>query len=298
MDEDGQKKAHIPVLLREVLEILEPKEGEIVLDCTLGLGGHAKAFAEHIGKGGMLFGLDADKENLQEAQKNLPESAKLFHANFRDLADLDISKCDVIFADLGLSSPHLDIPARGFTFRHDAPLDLRFDQTQGFTATELIASSSEEELTDFFRDFGEIRAAQKLARIVKKQQPDSTHDLRACADEAGMRNILPQIFQALRIAVNDELGALKALLECAPTYLNTGGRFGVISYHSLEDRLVKRAFKALVTPEKDPVTGADVAPTTFRLLTKKPIVPSEEEVQKNPRARSAKFRALFSTEPT
>jgi 16S rRNA (cytosine1402-N4)-methyltransferase len=296
---------HTPVLLAEALNTLDPKKGETVLDVTVGLGGHAAAFLERIGKSGKLIGLDADEKNLEEAGKNLSgKNVALFHSNFRNLATCfdsarlrarsaqhDVQhdvKFDIIFADLGLSSPHLDDPARGFSFRTAGPLDCRYDQAQGMSATELIKNAREEELTKILREYGELPQAQNLARAIKKGVPETTDALAKIAEEVyGFRakKLLPQIFQGLRIAVNDELGALAEFLQEGPVLLNPGGRMGVISYHSLEDRMVKRRFAELTAENGD-------APATFELLTKKAIQPTMGEVRENPRARSARFRVL------
>jgi len=290
---------HIPVLLSEVIDLLKPQQGERVLDVTLGLGGHASAFLERIGSDGEFIGLDTDEENLRSAEKLLDvhsQQLKLMHENFRDIRQLQLPEVDVIFADLGLSSPHIDDPQRGFTFRNDAPLDLRFDRTKGQTVAELIAASSEQELTHILRVYGEVRQARKLALAMKEVPMETTFNLKECVERiCGYRapSILPQVFQALRIAVNDELDALKVLLEEGPRLLKSGGRIGVISYHSLEDRMVKQAFRALVEPRKNEQTGAIEQEADFILLTKKPIRPSAEEIERNPRSRSARFRVLL-----
>ena len=285
---------HVSVLSQEVMQLLVPKAGETVLDVTVGLGGHAALFSTAIKSNGRLICLDADKENLDTASANV-KNATLLHSNFRDLGTLDLPMCDVIFADLGLSSPHLDDPSRGFSFRHHAPLDLRFDRSSGITAAELIASIKEEELANIFKDYGEVKGSYKLARLLKQNCPTTTQELSETAEKAlgwQYKKILPQIFQALRIAVNNEMGALDSLLEIAPSLLSLGGRLGIISFHSLEDRAVKQAFKSLTTPEKDPITGQDLPGITFELLTKKPITPSDDEIRRNPRSRSAKLRCI------
>ncbi|MBI3336579.1 16S rRNA (cytosine(1402)-N(4))-methyltransferase RsmH [Candidatus Peregrinibacteria bacterium] len=275
---------HIPVLLKEVVDILNPRVGDHVLDCTVGLGGHAKAFLENIGSKGFLVGIDADGENLKMARENLKEdkNVKLVQGNFRVMVSSTHDTFDIIFADLGLSSPHIDDPTRGFTYREDGPLDLRFDQTKGLSGAQLIAQISEKELADVLWQYGEIKSSRRLACAIKEQNVQSTLGLKKCAEDIVgrfARKLLPQIFQALRIAVNDELGSLNILLQQGPSLLNSGGRMGIISYHSLEDRMVKQSFRAL-------------DPSTYQILTKKPICPSEEEVKNNPRSRSAKFRVI------
>ena len=287
---------HIPVLSAEVIDLLAPKSGETVLDVTVGLGGHAQLFLEKIGRKGNLIGLDADENNLNEAAKVLDgKNVTLMHANFRDLQSLDIPQCDVIFADLGLSSPHVDDPSRGFSFREDGPLDLRFDQTEGMTASELISQESELELAAIFKEYGEIRQSYPLARELKNVNPKTTKELNEVAEKIfghRTKKVLPQIFQALRIAVNDELGSLGKLLDDGLTLLKPDGRMGIISYHSLEDRMVKRRFRELSTSAKDSVTGAALSPANFSLLTKKAIKPSMDEISNNPRSRSARFRVI------
>lgn len=289
---------HIPVLHTTVLRVLRPNPGDIVLDVTVGLAGHAQSFLEAIGPTGRLIGLDADPLNLDAARERLQGRGviDLRHANFRDLTMLSLPPVDVLFADLGLSSPHLDDPMRGFTFRTDAALDLRFDQSSGRSAQEFIAESDGDELFHVFRTYGEFPGGARLARALAGKDVATTLALKQVVEEAlGYRakTLLPQVFQALRIAVNDELTALKVLLEDGLSSLKPAARIGIISYHSLEDRLVKSAFRKLSAPERDPVTGTVVSPAPFTLLTRKAIVPDAEEVKVNPRARSAKFRAII-----
>ncbi len=287
---------HIPVLAEEVIDLLYPQSGETVLDVTVGLGGHARLFLERIGKKGKLVGLDTDENNLNEARKVLDgKNMTLIHANFRDLQNLDIPECDVIFADLGLSSPHVDDPSRGFSFREDGPLDLRFDQTNGMTAAELITRTSENDLVEILKEYGELKTSHPLARKIKEVKPKTTTELCEAAQEIfgyNSKKVLPQIFQALRIAVNDELEALGKLLEDGLTLLKSDGRMGIISYHSLEDRMVKHRFRELSTSAKDSVTGAPLSPANFSLLTKKAIKPTMDEINQNPRSRSARFRVI------
>ncbi|MBI3619509.1 16S rRNA (cytosine(1402)-N(4))-methyltransferase RsmH [Candidatus Peregrinibacteria bacterium] len=306
---------HIPVLRdtftlesgdehSTVYSILNPQSEETIIDVTLGLGGHAIGFLERIGPTGKLIGIDADPENIRLAEERLEpwkDQTTIIHGNFRDLQSLDLPTVDILFADLGLSSPHLDDAARGFTFREDGPLDLRFDRTRGKTAAEWIASCSEKSLSHIFHAYGELREHRRLASVIvralqgEKRGFSTTAALRSLIEKTfGYRapQLLPQVFQALRIAVNDELGALGSLLEHGPSLLKTGGRMGIISYHSLEDRMVKQAFRALSTGTKDERTGGIAVPASFKLLTKKAVVPCPEEIARNPRSRSAKFRAM------
>lgn len=291
--------AHIPVLRETILDIMQPRAGESVLDVTLGLAGHAKAFLEKTGPDGSLTGIDADLENLKVAQHNLAAFSgrtRFIHSNFAQLGSLDLQPVDMVFGDLGLSSPHIDNAERGFSFRFDGPLDLRYDRTSGKTAQQIIQQLDEEELAEIFRRYGELfREAKKLASKLAGKEITTTAQLRAVVDECfGFRakRLLPQIFQALRIAVNDELNALAHLLDVGANLLKSGGRMGVISYHSLEDRMVKHHFRTLTTPEKDPVTGKISREAPFILLTPKAVAPSDDEIASNPRARSAKFRAI------
>lgn len=299
---------HEPVLLRECLEILHPTEGDAVLDVTLGLGGHARAFIDRIGPTGSFIGLDADSDNLRLAQESLrdaPVHGTFIHANFLSLPDClpdDQRTFDVILADIGLSSVHVDDPTRGFTFRTDAPLDLRFDRTSGMTGAALLASLDPVTLLAAFREFGELPRARSLTDAIVRVRNEhpilKTGELTDVARGVfgyKTQEYLPQIFQALRILVNRELVALKQLLAVAPLLLKKGGRLGIISFHSLEDRLVKHAFRDLVKEPKDVVTGASIAKAPFVLLTPKAVRPTPEEVKKNPRSRSACLRALSVT---
>jgi 16S rRNA (cytosine1402-N4)-methyltransferase len=289
---------HQPVLATTVLDVLRPMPGESVLDVTLGLGGHALRFLEATAPDGRLVGLDADAANLEAACERLSDHADrvtLIHGNFLRIAEMELPQVDVILADLGLSSPHLDDPERGFAFRFDAPLDMRFDREHGRTAAEVIADSDERRLADILYEYGEIHESRYIAKKLAGRRLATTTELRAMIEEMfGWRTpqFLPRVFQALRIAVNAEMQALAELLQRGPHLLTSGGRMGIISYHSLEDRQVKLAFKLLTTPEKDPVTGKAMERPPYELLTKKAVVPSPDEEASNPRSRSAKFRAI------
>ena len=289
--------SHVPVLHTTVLSVLAPKTGECVLDVTLGLGGHAQTFLEAIGSAGKLIGLDTDERNLTVAKKQLEGrgATEFFHASFRDLPQINLPEVDIIFADLGLSSPHLDDPARGFSFRFDGPLDMRLDASKGMTAEQLILCSSAEDLGHIFADYGQFAGSMRLGRVLAGSPVPTTTVLKEMTEKAfGFKGkaLLPQVFQALRIAVNDELEALEVLLEHGPALLRPGGRMGVISFHSLEDRAVKHTFRALTTAPKDPITGKIAQPAPFTLLTPHALAPSPEEISENPRSRSAKFRAI------
>ena len=291
---------HIPVLQEEILRILAPQSGETVLDATVGLGGHARAFLERIGPTGHLIGIDADKDNLAEAARKLAPWRKqihLIHENFRNIRNIltsvpsvpslpsaPFSHIDILFADLGLSSPHIDDPNRGFTFRQQAPLDLRFDRTQGTTAATLLQKTSKKDLANILKIYGELPHSADLAEALSSTHPKTTLELKAIVEQVyrwRAPHFLPQVFQALRIAVNDELSALQDLLRDGPELLAPCGRMGILCYHSLEDRMVKQAFRH--------------PSSTFHLLTPKVIRPSPGECARNPRSRSARFRAIERT---
>lgn len=295
---------HVSVLLKGCIDLLAPRPGDVVLDVTLGLGGHSEEFLKAVGETGKLVALDADLENLAKARERLSsyKNATLIHSNFRELPTClpeDVRGFDVIVGDLGLSSPHIDDAGRGFSFRDGSPLDMRFDRTTGMSAAMLLSSLDRDKIRDIFAEYGELPRPHRLADvIVEKRSKESltvSGDLVIVAQDIYKHDAskhLPQIFQALRIAVNDELGALKNLLVAAPALLKDGGRLGIISYHSLEDRIVKQTFKDLSTAPKDPVTGQDVRPAEFEAMTKKSIMPSEGEQKENPRSRSARLRAI------
>lgn len=289
---------HIPVLQTAALEVLSPVEGETVLDVTIGLGGHAYAFLQAIGPSGHLLGLDADEMNLALANAKLEQfqgRVTLTQGNFLHIGSMELPPLDVLFADLGLSSPHIDDPARGFTFRVNAPLDMRYDRTRGRPVSELLDRRQTKDVAHWLKEYGQIPRSGPLAHRITGKGITTTTQLKEAVEEIfGYKapSVLPQVFQALRIAVNSEIEALEALLSVGPTLLKPGGRMGVISYHSLEDRLVKQTFVALTTGQKDDITGKISIPAGFELITRKALLPSEEEITKNPRSRSAKFRAI------
>lgn len=297
---------HIPVLLSEAVQLLSPVDGDRILDATIGLGGHAEALLRAAGPTSTLIGIDADSDNLAAAKDTLSAYASrvtFIHSNFSLLPSClpdDCRQYEVIIADLGISSPHLDDPSRGFSFRFDAPLDMRLDRSSGQTASMVLASLDRLSLIEIFRDNGEVRQAHRLVDTIidmRKEHPvRSTFSLRdAVLKTYGTKTgqeLLPQVFQALRMAVNDELPALHIFLTEAMKLLTPSGRLAVITFHSLEDRLVKNVFRSATTPDKDAVTGADKNHAQFELLTKKSIAPSEHEITQNPRSRSARLRAI------
>ncbi len=287
--------SHSPVLFDEVLEFLGPKAGDVFVDCTLGLGGHARGVLSRIVPGGVLLGIDADKEAISIASRSLKqEGARIFFCN-RFFSELDVCMsssgldyANAFLFDLGVSSMQFDNPDRGFSFRADAPLDMRMGRGLLLTASDIVNKFGEDDLRRIFAEYGEEPLSDKIAKAIvafRRQRPiDTTLDLVRVVEsvKGGKRGRLhpaTRVFQALRIVVNDELSHLKEGLNKAFEYLAPGGRIGVISFHSLEDRLVKRAFKERLG-------------SGWRLLTKKPVRPSDEEVAVNPRSRSAKLRVI------
>jgi 16S rRNA (cytosine1402-N4)-methyltransferase len=285
----------MPVLAAEVLDWLRPERGGLFVDCTLGMGGHAKALLE--AGATRLLGLDRDPEALAQARTVLApwhDRVELVHADYRDLESvLNASGIDLIdgaLADLGVSSWQLERPGRGFSFQRDEPLDMRMDQTQGDTAAELVARADERELADTIYAYGEERYSRRIARAIvraRAERPiDTTGRLAAIVRRAVPRrgplriDAATRTFQALRIWVNRELDGLDAFLRAATGRLRAGTRLVVITFHSLEDRIVKHTLRALAADRP-----------FIQVLTKKPIVPSDDELARNPRARSAKLRA-------
>ena len=300
---------HTPVLLAESVEWLAPERGGCFVDCTVGLGGHAEAFLER-SPGVRLVAIDRDEQALSRARRRLErfgEQVSWVTGRFGDLGSLltglGIEKVDGVFADLGVSSMQLEIPERGFSFRFDGPLDMRMG-TGDLTAADVVNTYSEEALVNIFREYGEERQARRLARAVTEHRSVSplqtTEDLCRVIERvkgsppAYLRRKHPatQAFQALRIEVNQELEELDGLLGEAVRMLDSKGRLVIISYHSLEDRMVKNTFRNLATGEVEPVTGRPRLETrVIEVLTRKPVRPGEEEVARNPRSRSARLRA-------
>jgi 16S rRNA (cytosine1402-N4)-methyltransferase len=290
---------HVPVMTAEVLQVLRPERGGLFVDCTVGLGGHARAILE--AGATRLIGLDRDLDALGRAREALAafgDRVRLVHADYRAIEEvLDREHVDLVdgtLADLGVSSLQFDAPGRGFSFQRDEPLDMRMDRSGGDRAADLVARSTERELADAIFQFGEERFSRRIARAIveaRREAPvDTTGRLAAIVRRAIPRRpgrvplrIDPatRTFQALRIWVNQELDGLDRFLEAAARRLRAGARLVVITFHSLEDRIVKHTLRALEHREDAAV----------KVLTKKPVVPSEEEMQRNPRARSAKLRA-------
>lgn len=297
---------HIPVLRENVQKYLNLKSGEVVVDATLGLAGHALDILKSVGENGVLYAFDTDERNLEEAKKRLKGYQKqiiFIHDNFRSLKTRITTKIDAILFDLGLSSPHIDDAERGFSFMKDGPLDMRFDSRNSLTAANVLNTYCESDLAEIFFRYGEERMSRKVAKRICERRKQKKFE-RTLELAAFLEGILPKkyskkvhpatkIFQALRIEVNDELGALKEALEGAFEVLKIGGRIVVISYHSLEDRITKKFFQELEHPVADPEKSVyQVHDDPFvEKLTKKPVIPTEEEINENPRSRSAKLRA-------
>jgi 16S rRNA (cytosine1402-N4)-methyltransferase len=286
---------HVPVMTREVVALLRPERGGFYVDCTTGLGGHTRAL---LAAGATrVLALDRDPDALEAARAALVEwgdRAELVHADYRDLprvlADRGIDGVDGTLADLGVSSMQLEAPDRGFSFRRDEPLDMRMDRSQGPTAAQLLRDVDEQELADLIFQYGEERFSRRIARAIvhaRRETPLVTTGqlaqiVRRAVPRKGYQRIDPatRTFQAVRIWVNRELDGLETFLGEAAKRLLAGARLAVISFHSLEDRIVKHAFRALESA------------AALRIVTKRPLVPSEAEVEANPRARSAKLRAI------
>ena len=275
---------HVPVLGQELVTGLITRPDGLYLDATVGGGGHSRLFLEAY-PGIRVIAIDQDDHAIAAAQAKLApyqERVTFWQGNFADYHPGD-ARFDGVIADLGVSSAQLDIPERGFSFRHEAPLDMRMDRRQDLTAADIINHWEEVKLADIFYHYGEERRSRRIARQIVAQRPFQTTTELAAAiarctppkQRYGRIHPATRIFQALRIAVNQELTVLETLLEKAPTWLHPGGRIGVISFHSLEDRLVKHAFRA--NPD-------------LKVLTKKPITAQAEEIKSNPRSRSAKLR--------
>ncbi len=302
---------HIPVLLQEVMRFLQVRPGGVYVDGTIGLGGHGKEILARLQGSGRLIGLDRDQDALVQAQERLSWSAgnlQLFHEDFRSLPailnQVEVPAVDGLLLDLGVSSPQLDTPSRGFSFQAPGPLDMRMDRQQPGTAADLVNSLSEDELTRIFRQYGEEPSARRIASAIlrrrRTQRFTRTDELAQLVEEVkgGRRGkkIHPatRIFQALRIAVNQELQGLAEFLHQAVQRLKSGGRLVVISFHSLEDRIVKRALQkeAGRCVCRRPAHLCDCPRLIhIRILTRKPVTASPSETAKNPRARSAKLRA-------
>lgn len=281
---------HVSVLPTEVLSLLDPKPGEIWVDCTLGAGGHSRMIAQKVGATGRVIGFDQDAGMIAATQASLTGlPVTTVHANFDQISaalkGLGITEIDGLLADLGFCSDQVEDAERGFSFQNDGPLDMRLDPSAGESVAEMLSRINEYDLANLIYEYGEERHSRRIARKIvetRKSSPLRTTaqlaDLvRSCVPRDHKSRIDPatRTFQALRIAVNDELGSLERLLSQLPRLIKDGGRVGIISFHSLEDRRVKQAFQ-----DRE----------IWEAVTKKPVVAGEDETAQNPRARSAKLR--------
>ena len=292
---------HIPVLLGETIAGLAIKPEGVYVDCTFGGGGHSKAVLAQLGPKGKLFAFDQD----EDARRNLPDDERVVFVphNFRHLDRFlrlyQVTAIDGIMADLGVSSHQFDEAGRGFSTRFDAKLDMRMDQRQQLTAFDVVNTYSEPQLHKLFEQFGEVTNAKTLARtIVNARELVSLKTIDAFKNalrgvvKGNPHKYFAQVFQALRIEVNDELGALKDMLQQVPSLLKPGGRAAIITFHSLEDRIVKNYFRKGTFEDEDPTDlfGNKPSEQVFRIITKKPVTASDAELKRNPRSRSAKLR--------
>jgi len=287
---------HVPVMPEEVLLWLRPRPGSVILDCTVGYCGHAETILEHNGPDGIVVGIDRDAVAIESARARMDRFGSrltLIRGKFVDLkahlASRSITRVNGVLFDLGVSSPQFDQPTRGFSFQTDGPLDMRMDQDAEVTAAAIVNRSDETDLANIIFQFGEERYARRIARAVVRARAtrriETTRDLVSVIESAvpghyrrGRIHCATRTFQALRIAVNEELDQLEPALRDAVDILAPGGRICVISFHSLEDRIVKHTFRSL-------------AGETLNVLTKRPLTPTESELDRNPRSRSAKLRA-------
>lgn len=303
--------AHIPVLLKETIDLLAPKPGGVYVDGTLGAGGHAAEILKRSAPNGVVIGLDQDADAVERCKKNLAaygDRVFIRQANFRDmptiLSELGYKAVDGVLLDLGVSWFHLKTPERGFSFMQDGPLDMRMDRSSRQTAADLVNTLPVNELARMLREFGEENRAGAIARAIDKARSRGpiTNTMQLAEIVSSVfppyppRRIHPATltFQALRIAVNDELGALREGLDNSIQSLKPGGRIAVITFHSLEDRIVKQAFveaaKNCICPPRMPVCSCGKQ-QQLTVLTRKPVIAGQEELDTNPAARSAKLRA-------
>ena len=303
---------HKSVLLRESVDWIVTDPKGIYVDCTLGGAGHSHAIAEELDPEGLLIGIDQDEDAIMAASKRLEDAAckvKIVHSNFRNLGTilegLNLQEVDGIFFDLGVSSYQLDTPERGFSYMHDGPLDMRMDQEGKLTAADVVNTYKEEDLADLIYKYGEERWSRRIAQFIvekRKEKPlRTTSDLvsvikAAIPKKARQDGPHPakRTFQAIRIEVNDELKILDSTMETAVKHLKKGGRIGVITFHSLEDRIIKQSFKRMakgcICPPERPVCVCGHKPELKKL---KEFIPSETELEDNPRARSARLRGAI-----
>ena len=304
----NQSLPHLPVLLEETISRLYTDPDGIYLDGTVGFGGHAEALLSKLSKDGQLIGIDLDPYALEYTEKRLSaprNSYSLLNGNYREypflLQTLGVDTLTGILFDLGTSSSQLNTGRRGFSFQEDAPLDMRLNPNADYSAYDFLNNSAESEISDVIREYGEERHSRKIARMIYKAVQSSsmktTFDLKQavskCVHPRFLNKSLARVFQAIRIKINDELTSLKEALEYTTEWLKVGGRIAVISFHSLEDRIVKQFFKecaiTCVCPREYPLCVCDTTPS-LKILTRKAIIPGAEEIKNNPRSRSAKLR--------
>jgi len=291
---------HVPVLFKETIEMLNIKPTGVYVDCTFGGGGHSRGILQKLNEHGKLIAFDQDAD----AAKNLPKDARIIFIphNFRHLQRFlrlhKIQKVDGVLADLGVSSRQFDEAERGFSTRFEGPLDMRMDQRQELTAAKILLTYSESQLHKLFEQYGEVTNSKTLAKTVvegrRTAQIKTIENLKNVLSpivKGNPNKYLAQVFQALRIEVNNEMGALKEMLEQVPSVLKEGGRIAVITFHSIEDRIVKTFFKdnTFEAPEENPFAITE-RKKVLKPVNKKPIVATNEEIKKNSRARSAKLR--------
>lgn len=291
---------HIPVLIDDVLELLQPKSGDRYLDLTAGYGGHARAIIEKIGSTGQAWLYDQDEVVVDYLHRQFGDSSNVVITkdNFSEIDFSGLPRFECILMDLGVSSPQLDEAERGFSFERQARLDMRMDRKRKLSAYEIVNTYDEKKLADIFYQYGEERKSRQVARAIsdtRRVRPivyttELAEIVTKVVKKAGKIHPATRVFQALRIAVNDEMTVLETALPQVCAQLQVGGRLAVISFHSLEDRIVKHYFKSLVTPERDSY-GADVDVPNFKLVTKRPIKGSDRD-RNNPRSRSAKLRVI------
>jgi 16S rRNA (cytosine1402-N4)-methyltransferase len=298
--QDDSSGYHVPVMLTEAVEALNIRKNGIYVDCTFGGGGHSRAILKQLGKEGKLYVFDQD----EAARANVPDDPRVefLPYNFRHIGRMlrfhEVQQVDGILADLGVSSHQFDEAERGFSTRFDADLDMRMDRRQVQTAATILKETSEQELVRIFGEYGEVSNSKTLARTIvayRAASPIKTvnqfKDAVQHIVKGNPHKYFAQVFQALRIAVNDEFGSLEEMLEQTVSLLAPGGRIAVITFHSLEDRIVKNFFKSgsFSDIETDEIYGTKQA-SPFNIISKKPILPSAEEIRRNPRSRSAKLR--------
>lgn len=302
---------HVSVLLDECIENLNIKPDGVYVDCTMGGAGHSKEIVKKLSNKGLFIGFDQDKNAIKTAKERLSEYSdrvKFVHSNFENIKDelekIGVYKIDGVLADLGVSSHQLDEADRGFSYMQDAPLDMRMDVRCEFSACDVVNGYTEEELAKIIKDYGEENWAKRIAKFIveerKEKKIETTKELvdiikKAIPKKARIDGPHPakRTFQAIRIEVNNELGVITKMIEDASSIMNKGGRICIITFHSLEDRIVKNAFKELsldcICPPHLPMCQCDKK-SEVKIITRKPIIPTDEEIEVNPRSRSAKLR--------